>query len=225
MDFKPTARTRLKRIPERGQYDRETIYQVLDQARICHVGIAPGGSPLVIPTLYARLDDDIVFHGAKASRLLKYVQNGGEVCITVTQIEALVLARSVFHHSMNYRSVVVLGTGRLLQSRREKLRALEAISENLLPGRWADARGPSEKELQATSVVAVPIQEASAKVRSGPPVDDEEDYALPVWAGVLPIHRCHAEPLADPRLPPDVPLPDYLRAVIGLAAPPRSVDR
>ena len=210
MEFPKSERSKLRRIPDRGHYDRETVYDVLDAGMIAHVGIALEGQPFVIPLLYARQDDEIVLHGAKASRLLKVAAAGGEICVTVTLLDGLVLARSLFHHSVNYRSVVVFGKGRLLESEEDKLRALEAISEQMLPGRWADARQPNAKELHATSVVAVKIDEATAKIRTGPPKDEKEDYALPVWAGVIPVRQVSGTPVPDERLEPATPLPDYL---------------
>ena len=213
MAFPKTSRSKLKRLAERGHYDREAVYKVLDAGSICHVGIAPEGQPYVIPTLYARMGNEIVFHGAMASRLLKYAQNGGEICITVTLVDGLVLARSLFHHSINYRSVVVFGTGRLLEGQ-EKLKALEAISEYTLPGRWADARQPNPKELHATRVVAVEIDEASAKIRAGGAVDEPEDYELPVWAGVVPLKQVNGNPEPDEQLPPDIPIPEYLKGFL-----------
>jgi len=210
MTFPKTPRSRLKRMPERGHYDEETLFSVLDAGLICHVGIAPEGQPVVIPTLYGRMGDEIILHGAKASRLLKYVRDGGTVCITVTEVNAMVLARSVFHHSMNYRSAVVFGHGRIVDDPEEKVRALAAVSEQLLPGRWEDARGPNKKELKATTVVAVKIEEASVKIRTGPPGDDDEDYDLDVWAGLLPLKQVRGQPEPDPLLKAGVPLPDYL---------------
>ncbi len=210
MAYPKTKRSRLKRLPERGRYDREAVHAVLDAGTICHVGISVEGQPFVIPTLYARIGEQVVLHGAKASRLLKVVQEGGPVCITVTVLDGLVLARSVFHHSMNYRSALVFGRGRLVEEKAAKLAALKAVSDQLLPGRWEDARQPTEKELKATSVVAVEIEEASVKVRTGPPGDDEPDYDLPVWAGVLPLNWHWGAPQADPRLKEGISLPGYL---------------
>jgi uncharacterized protein len=179
-DFARTEKNRIKRLPKRGYYDRATIYRILDEALICHVGFAEGGQPYVIPINFARVDNTIVLHGAKASRLLKHVEAGHPVCVEATIVDGLVLARSVFHHSMNYRSVVLFGTGRLITDEDDKLAALEAVTEHLIPGRWKEARLPTRKELNATSVVSIQIDEASAKVRVGPPVDEEEDYGLPV---------------------------------------------
>jgi nitroimidazol reductase NimA-like FMN-containing flavoprotein (pyridoxamine 5'-phosphate oxidase superfamily) len=209
-DYTKTDRNSIKRLPKRGHYDRQTIYQILDEALICHVGFMVDGQPYVIPINFARIDDTIVLHGAKASRLLKHVEAGHPVCIEATIVDGLVLARAVFHHSLNYRSVVVFGTGRLVTDAREKLRALEAVTEHLIPGRWQEARLPNQKELNATSVVSIRMDEASAKVRVGPPVDEEEDYTLPVWAGVLPLHETPLAPLRDELQPEEVPLPEYV---------------
>ncbi len=204
--FPQTEHSRIRRIPERGAYSRETIYPIIDEAPICHVGIIDKGMPVVIPMIHGRVDDTIYLHGAKASRILKQSSTGIPVCVTATLYDGLVLARSLFHHSMNYRSAVVYGTGRQVVEKNEKLKALEAISEHLLPGRWAEARGPNRKEMDATAVVAVEIESASAKTRTGPPVDDEEDYALPIWAGVLPMQTRKLDPVPDPLLRDDIPL-------------------
>lgn len=202
-------RSRLKRIPERASYDEADVRAILDAAPICHVGFQVNGQPFVIPTIHARMGNEIVLHGAKASRLLKHAATGAPICISVTLLDGLVLARSVFHHSMNYRSAVVFGTGRLLEGD-EKMEGMRAVSEHLLAGRWDDAREPSEKEFNATSVIAVSIDEATCKSRSGPPGDEEEDYALPVWAGLLPLRQVWGPPEADPGRHADVDLPDYL---------------
>lgn len=208
--FTKTEKNRIKRLPKRGNYDRETIYRILDEALICHVGFAEKGQPCVIPINFARVDDSIVLHGAKASRLLKHIETGHPVCIEATIVDGLVLARSIFHHSVNYRSVVLFGKGHPVEGEREKLSALKAITEHLIPGRWQEARLPSRKELNATRVVSIKIDEASAKVRVGPPADDQEDYALPVWAGVLPLQEQALSPVRDDLLPQDVRLPDYI---------------
>ncbi len=208
--FTKTEKNRIKRLPKRGNYDRETIYRILDEALICHVGFAEKGQPCVIPINFARVDDSIVLHGAKASRLLKHIETGHPVCIEATIVDGLVLARSIFHHSVNYRSVVLFGKGRPVEGEREKLSALKAITEHLIPGRWQEARLPSRKELNATRVVSIKIDEASAKVRVGPPADNQEDYALPVWAGVLPLQEQALSPVRDDLLPQDVRLPDYI---------------
>lgn len=204
------ARTRLRLLPERGSYDSATINAIIDAALICHVAFVEAGQPFVIPMIHARMEDRLVLHGSPASRLLKHIASGKPLCISMTHVDGIVLARSVAHHSMNYRSVVLFSTGRAVTSKAEKMKALEAIVEHITPGRWQEAREPTEKELQATAVVEVTIEEASAKVRTGPPTDEEEDYSLPVWAGVLPLLSAYGEPVPDPRLSPDVPLPDYL---------------
>ncbi|HUF38320.1 MAG TPA: pyridoxamine 5'-phosphate oxidase family protein [Anaerolineales bacterium] len=218
MTYPKTPRSKLKRLAERGRYDKETVHAVLDAGRIAHVGIAPDGEPVVIPVLYARLGDEIVFHGALASRLLKFLAGGGPVCVTVTIVDGLVLARSLFEHSMNYRSVVAFGRGRLLEDG-EKLAALHAISEHLLPGRWDDARRPTPKELKATTVIAVAIEEATAKIRTGGPKDYEADYALPVWAGVIPLHEASGVPEPDERLADGIMLPPYLERILSIQSP------
>jgi uncharacterized protein len=209
-EFTRTEKNRIKRLPKRGYYDRETIYNILDEALICHVGFVDHGQPYVIPINFARVHDTIILHGAKASRLLKHIGEGNPVCIEVTVVDGLVLARSVFHHSMNYRSAVLFGSGRLLEGEDEKLAALEAVTEHLVSGRWQDARLPNRKELNATSVVKIKIDAASAKVRVGPPVDEEEDYTLPVWAGVLPLHDLPSTPIQDELQPADIPVPEYV---------------
>lgn len=208
--FPQTDLNRVRRIPQRGAYDKETIYGIIDAAPICHVGFVDGGQPVVIPTIHARRDDRLFLHGAPASRMLKHIQSGAPLCVAITILDGLVLARSVFHHSMNYRSVVLFGRGRLLEDDEEKLAALETITEHVLPGRWADARQPNRRELQATSVVEIVIEQASAKVRTGPPGDDEEDYALPVWAGVLPVKLAYGDPVPDPLLAEGIEPPGYL---------------
>lgn len=205
-----TDKTRLRRIPKRGSFDRETIYSILDEAFICHVGFVSEGQPYVIPTGFARVGDHLFVHGSSASRMLRTVANGIDICVTVTLIDGLVLARSAFHHSMNYRSVVILGKAELVTNDVEKLRALEALSEHIVPGRWAEVRWPNELELKATTVLRLPIEEASAKIRTGAPIDDEEDYSLDVWAGVLPVGSNFGNPIADERLDAGVEAPDYL---------------
>lgn len=208
--FPKTEKNRIKRLPKRGHYDRETIYQILDEALICHVGFVEKKQPYVIPINFARVDDEIVFHGAKASRLLDHIEAGNPVCIEATIVDGLVLARAVFHHSVNYRSVVVFGKGRCVEGEQEKLAALEAVVEHLIPGRWREARPPNRKELNATRVVAVKIDEASAKIRVGPPVDDAEDYAMPIWAGLLPLQESPLSPIRDERLSQDISIPGYI---------------
>ena len=206
-----TERTRVKRLPDRGKYDRETIYPILDEAFICHVGFVIDGQPYVIPTGFARIGDDLYIHGSSASRMLRNLSNGVEVCVTVTLIDGLVLARSAFHHSINYRSVVILGRAELVESAEEKNKVLEALTEHIVPGRWAEVRWPTELELKATSVLKLPIDEASAKIRTGDPKDDEEDYEMDVWAGVLPLTLATVEPVADTRLADGISAPPYVR--------------
>jgi nitroimidazol reductase NimA-like FMN-containing flavoprotein (pyridoxamine 5'-phosphate oxidase superfamily) len=207
--FTPTERTRVVREPHRGAYDRETIYKILDEGFVCHVGFATDGQPFVIPTLYARVGDAIYFHGSAASRMLRGAATGVAVCVTVTLTDGFVLARSVFNHSMNYRSVVALGRATLVDAATEKLEALRAFTEKILPGRWEDARQPNEKELKATSILKLPLTEVSAKIRSGPVQDDEEDYALRVWAGIVPLHLQAEAPVRDERCDPAIPTPGY----------------
>jgi len=211
MTFTQTERTKLKRLPKRGHFDRETVYGILDEGFICHVGFAPEGRPVVIPTGYARVDDRLYIHGSQASRMLRTLSGGVDACVTVTLIDGLVLARSAFHHSMNYRSVVIFGRATPVEAREEKIAALLALSEHIVRGRWAEVREPTEQELQQTTVLTMPLVEASAKVRTGPPLDDEEDYALPVWAGVLPLRLETGEPVKDPRLPEGIDVPNYVR--------------
>ena len=207
--FTPTERTRVVREPQRGVYDRETIYKILDEGMVCHVGFAADAQPFVIPTLYARVGDAIYFHGSAASRMLRGAAGGVPVCVTVTLTDGLVLARSVFNHSMNYRAVVALGKATLVEAPAEKFEALHAFTEKILPGRWEDARQPNEKELKATSILKLPLTEVSAKIRSGPVQDDEEDYALPVWAGIVPLQEQAGAPIRDERCDPAIPTPAY----------------
>ena len=213
--FIQTERTTLKRLPKRGAYDRATVYGILDEGFVCHVGFIFNGHPFVIPTGYARAGDRLYIHGSAASRMLRTLKDGIEACVTVTLIDGLVLARSAFHHSMNYRSVVVFGRASILQDRAEKLEALRAFSEHVIPGRWEQVRQPSESEIKATSVLSLPLLEASAKIRQGPPLDDEEDYDLNVWAGVIPLTIVAGAPINDPRLPSGIETPscvsDYTR--------------
>ncbi len=204
-----TARTTLRRLPQRGAFDRESINQILDEGFVCHVGFAVEGQPFVIPTGYARLGERLFIHGSQASRMLRTLGQGIEVCVTVTLIDGLVLARSAFHHSMNYRSAVVFGRATVVEEREEKLAALRALSEHMIPGRWDDVRAPDERELQLTTVLSLPLDEASAKVRTGPPLDDEEDYELTVWAGVIPLRLIAEAPVDDPRLKAEIAPPDY----------------
>lgn len=206
-----SERTTVRRLSDRGKYDRETIHAILDEALICHVGFVEEGQPLVIPTIHVRIGDELFFHGSNASRLLAVIGSGAPVCVTVTLLDALVLARSAFDHSMNYRSVVVLGAGRLVKEREPKLAALVALSEHVIPGRWDEVRSPSEQELNATTVACIPITEASAKIRSGPPKDRAEDYDLAVWAGLLPLSITAGLAIPDPRMKHDLLVPEYVR--------------
>ena len=206
----PTTRTRVVREPHRGVYDRETAYSILDEGFLCHVGFAMDGQPFVIPTSYGRVENNLYIHGSAASRMLKQMKNGVSVCLTVTLLDGLVLARSVFNHSMNYRSVVILGKASLVEDPKEKIEALRALTEHILPGRWADSRQPNEQELKATSVLRLPIEEFSAKVRVGPPIDDEEDYAFPTWAGVVPLEMKPGTPINDARLDAGREVPGYI---------------
>ena len=205
----PTPRTRLVREAERGVYDRETAYRILDEGFLCHVGFVADGQPFVIPTSYGRKDDRLYIHGSAASRMLRQMKEGVPVCVTVTLLDGLVLARSIFNHSMNYRSVVILGKATPVDDPLEKVEALRLLSEHILPGRWADARQPNERELKATLVMRVPIEEFSAKVRTGPPIDDEDDYSFPTWAGVVPLETVSRPPINDPRLDPQYKAPPY----------------
>ena len=200
-----TVRTRVRRLPKRGAYDLETIHAILDEALICHAGFVVDGMPVVIPTIHWRDGDVLYLHGSAASRMLRSLRDGVQACVTVTLLDGLVLARSAFHHSMNYRSVVIFGQARLVEDREEMHRALDALVEHVVPGRAKEVRAPNEKELKQTMVLAIPIEEASAKIRTGGPVDDEEDYALPVWAGVLPLQLTPREAIADVGVTADVP--------------------
>jgi nitroimidazol reductase NimA-like FMN-containing flavoprotein (pyridoxamine 5'-phosphate oxidase superfamily) len=208
----PSPRTRLVREADRAVYDRAAAYKILDEGFICHLGFVADGQPFVIPTSYGRVDDNLYIHGSAASRMLRRIDEGIAVCVTVTLLDGLVLARSIFNHSMNYRSVVILGAAHAVTDAIEKLDALRLLSEHILPGRWAESRQPNEKELKATLVMRLPIEEFSAKVRQGPVVDDEEDYAFRTWAGVIPLTMVAGEPIDDARLLPDVKAPQYARA-------------
>jgi uncharacterized protein len=207
----PTPRTRVVREPHRAVYDREAVYRILDEGFLCHVGFAVDGQPFVIPTSYGRKDASLYIHGSAASRMLRQMKQDIPVCITVTLVDGLVLARSVFNHSMNYRSALILGTATLVDDPAEKLEALRILSEHILPGRWADARQPNQSELKQTSVLRIPIEEFSAKVRVGPAIDDEEDYSFPTWAGVLPLEMKTGAPINDDRLDAGRPVPAYVR--------------
>ena len=205
----PTPRTRVVREPDRAVYDREAVNHLLDEGFLCHVGFVVDGQPFVIPTSYGRDGDVLYIHGSAASRMLRNLSQGIRVCITVTLLDGLVLARSIFNHSMNYRSVVILGTATLVDDPEEKLKALRVLSEHIIPHRWDDSRQPNEKELKATSALRVPIEEFSAKVRQGPSIDDEPDYSFPTWAGVIPLDTTVGTPIRDERC--QLELPEYLR--------------
>ena len=202
--YTPTSRTKVRRLSKRAVYDKATVHEILDAGLLCHVGCVQDGEPFVIPTLYARSDETIYMHGSGASRMLKTLAQGVDVCVTVTLVDGYVLARSAFHHSMNYRSVTVLGRARLVTDLAERLRALRVITDHIVPKRWDDVRGPNKLEMRQTVVLALPLEEVAAKVRAGPPVDDEEDYSLPIWAGVVPIHTRLGEPVPDGRVLPGV---------------------
>ncbi|MGC2548979.1 MAG: pyridoxamine 5'-phosphate oxidase family protein [Candidatus Sulfotelmatobacter sp.] len=207
----PTPRTRLVREADRAVYDREAAYRILDEGFLCHVGFVSDSQPFVIPTSYGRKDDSLYIHGSAASRMLRQLKESVPVCVTVTLLDGLVLARSIFNHSMNYRSVVILGKATLVDDPKEKIQALRLLSEHIIPGRWADSRQPNERELKATSVLRLPIDEFSAKVRSGPVVDDEADYSFPTWAGVVQLKMVQGEPIDDSRLDPTIQAPSYAK--------------
>jgi nitroimidazol reductase NimA-like FMN-containing flavoprotein (pyridoxamine 5'-phosphate oxidase superfamily) len=211
-NFTPTDRTSVRRLPQRASYDRALVYRILDEGFVCHVGFVADGKPFAIPTAYGRSGDVLYLHGAKASRMLKALAAGAEACVTVTLVDGLVLARSAFHHSLNYRSVVVFGRASEVEDPREKLAAMRAFSEQLIPGRWAEVREPNERELAATLVLSLPLAEASAKVRVGAPVDDEEDLSLPVWAGELPLHTVASDPVRDPLVGGETPVSESVLA-------------
>ena len=215
-----SERVRLRRRRERASYERETIDAILDEALVAHLGIVEDGQPLVLPTLHARVGDVVYCHGSSASRTLRAMASGISVCLTVSLIDGLVLARSAMHHSANYRSAVLLGRARLVEDRAERLAGFEAIVERIVPGRWKDVRPPTDQELKATALLALPIVEASAKARTGGPIDDEPDYGLPAWAGVIPLSLRAGEPRPDPRLAPGIPVPDYVRDYERRAATP-----
>lgn len=211
MTFDVTKRTELKRLPERGRYDRAAAYSILDEALVCHVGFVEEGQPFVIPTIHARDGDALLLHGSSASRMLRTLRDGVPLCVTVTLVDELVLARSVFNHSMNYRSVVILGVAREITDEQRKLEAMEVLTEHVIPGRWADIRHPNDAEFKQTRMLELPLEEASVKVRTGPPGDEEADYDLDVWAGVVPYSLRAGTPQADPRLKSGIELPSYLR--------------
>jgi len=216
-----TQRTQIKRLPQRGNYDRPLIHQILDEGLICQVGFVVEGQPFVIPTAYGRVDDRLYLHGSPASRMLRTLKQGVEVCVTVTLLDGLVLARSAFHHSMNYRSVVVFGRAEVVEDAAEKIAALKAFTEHVIPGRWSELRPATQQEIAGTLVLSLPLNEASAKVRTGPPKDDEADYELPIWAGELPLRLTPLAPVADPQLSVNVDVPSsvqqYSRSLLEAA--------
>lgn len=214
-EFEKTARNKVVRVAERGAYDSQTIYAILDASPICHLAFVQEGKPFLIPTIHARSGDEILLHGAKAGRLMKHIGAGNDVCIAVTHLDGLVLARSAFHHSMNYRSAVIFGTGRIIDDEAEKMRGFETITNRVLPGRWDEVRQPNAKEMNATALAAISIESASAKVRTGGPMDDEEDYDLPIWAGVVPIRSQMLEPETDPSSKKDLPVPEHVKDFIS----------
>ena len=205
-----TQRSKLRRLPKRGSQERELIYSILDEALIAHVGFITDNQPFVIPMAYGRKGDRLYLHGSSVSRLIKTLEKGVEVCFTVTLVDGLVVARSLFHHSMNYRSVVLFGKAELVDNETDKMTALEAFTEQIIPGRWQEARIPNAKELFATTVLTLPIEEGSAKIRTGQPLDDEEDYALPIWAGELPLKVTAGNPIADSKMDTAIAIPENL---------------
>jgi uncharacterized protein len=213
VEFPQSDRNKVRRLPARGHYDKPTLYEILDSAFLCHVGFVVDGQPFVIPTLFGREDDAVYLHGSAASRMLNNLAEGIAICLSVTHVEGLVLARSAFHHSMNYRSVVLFGTA-VEVTGDEKERGLFVISENVLKGRWQEVRPPNEQELKATAVLRMTIETASAKIRTGSPKDDEDDYALPIWAGVVPVQRSFGQPEPDGRLPNGIPVPQSVLNLI-----------
>lgn len=207
----PTQRSQIKRLPQRGNYQPQIIHQILDEGLICHLGFTVDNQPFVIPTAYGRVEDQLYIHGSPASRMLRSLLTGIEVCLTVTLLDGLVMARSAFHHSMNYRSVVIFGTASVVENPEQKLEALRAFTEHVVPGRWSEVRQPNRQELQGTLVLSLPLAEASAKMRTGAPLDDEIDYDLPVWAGVVPLQLVAGEAIADSRLQPGITPPTYIQ--------------
>ncbi len=208
--FEQSRLNRINRVPKRAAYDARTVYAIVDEALICHVGFVQDGRPFVIPVIHARDGDSLILHGSRASRLMKHIGEGHEICVCVSFLDGLVLARSIFHHSMNYRSAILFGTGRIIDDPDEILRGFKILTDHILPGRWEDARQPTGKETKATTLVAMDIVTASAKIRTGPPLDDEEDYGLPIWAGIIPVRREKLDPIADDRTNAATNLPDYI---------------
>jgi nitroimidazol reductase NimA-like FMN-containing flavoprotein (pyridoxamine 5'-phosphate oxidase superfamily) len=209
--YAPTSRTRVRRLAKRAAYDKAVVHSILDEGLLCHVGFAVDGQPYVIPTLYARDDERLYLHGSAVSRMLRTLAEGVDVCVTVTLVDAYVLARSAFHHSMNYRSVVVLGRAQLVTDHAERMHALHVLTNHIVPNRWEEVREPNELEMRQTAVLTLALEEVSAKIRVGEPKDDEEDYALPVWAGTVPIATQMGQPIDDGRVRPEAPMPDLSR--------------
>ncbi|MCK9407938.1 MAG: pyridoxamine 5'-phosphate oxidase family protein [Bacteriovoracaceae bacterium] len=209
-EFSQTELNKIRRLPQRGQYDKETVYSIVDEALICHVGFVQDGQPFVIPTIHVRIGDTIYLHGAVANRMLNHIKAGNTVCVTITHIDGIVFARSVFHHSMNYRSAMLFGKGRVIEDEKKKWDIFAALTEHIAKGRWEDSRHPNEKETRTTTIVAIDIETASAKSRTGGAKDEPEDYALPYFAGVLPVAFHYEEPVRDENLPSDVAVPEYL---------------
>ena len=221
----PSPRSRVRRAPKRAVYDRAAVHAILDEAPVCHLGFTDAeGQPYVIPTIHARIGDELLLHGSSASRAFRTGAGGAPVCVTVTIVDGMVLARSAFHHSMNYRSAVVLGTARTVEGDAAKTAALEAFTEKLVPGRWPEVRWPTRQELKGTMVLSLPLDEASAKVRAGGPVDDAEDYALDVWAGVVPLSLAAGAPIPDSDGWAG-PVPDHVRTYTAAHAPPPASPR
>lgn len=214
MNPTPNPKTKVKRIPKRGVYDKETIYRILDKDFVCQLGFVYEGYPVVIPTIYGRKDDKLYFHGASTSRMLVNLEKGIDVCFSMMQVNGIVLARSAFHHSLNYESVMVFGKATLISDESEKMAALAVVSDQILKHRWEEARLPNAKEMKATKVLALTISEASAKVRTGPPGDDKPDYELDIWAGVLPIERHFGQPIVDPLLRAGIEIPKSVQEVL-----------
>jgi len=213
--FEKSKLNKVKRIPKRGHYDKATVYRILDAGFLCHVSFVVEDQPIIIPTAYGRVDDTIYLHGATKSRLLMHAQQGHPLCISVTHLDGLVLARSAFNHSMNYRSVVLFGKAQIVPES-DKKEKLKIISDQILPGRWEESRQPNVVELKATAVIAFQIDTASAKIRTGDPVDEKEDYSLPVWAGVLPIRQVAGNPIPDPLMNVSIPIPESIKKVANL---------
>ncbi|MET0753878.1 MAG: pyridoxamine 5'-phosphate oxidase family protein [Pyrinomonadaceae bacterium] len=206
----PTEKTKIKRLPKRGNFERASVYKILDEGFVCHVGFAVDEQPFVLPTAYARIDDRLLIHGSAASRMMKAMASEIDICVTVTLVDGLVLARSAFHHSMNYRSVVVFGKAKIINDKAKKLAALRTFIEHIIPHRWSEVRPPTEIELKATTVLALPITEASAKIRAGDPIDDAEDYEMDVWAGVIPFGFSAGKPVVDAKLKSGAKIPPYV---------------